>query len=147
MKFIADAMLGSLARRLRLLGLDVLYDPASTDNEVLRLSLEQARTILTRDTAFASRPLASNHLLIRDDNIDKQVEQVLSFFPASDSDALTRCSVCNGTLDALIRNDARDLVPDHVFATTDVFWRCGSCGRVYWKGSHVRNMGSLRTKK
>lgn len=147
MKFITDAMLGSLAKRLRLLGFDVLYDPALTDNEVLRLSLEQERTILTRDTAFASRPLASNHLLITDDTIDRQVEQVLAFFPAPAADALTRCSVCNGTLYALSRNDAHDLVPDHVFATMDAYWRCRDCGRVYWKGSHVRNMGFLRTKE
>ena len=147
MKFIADAMLGSLAKRLRLLGFDVLYDPSSTDNEVLRLSLEQERTILTRDTAFASRPLASNHLLITDDNIDRQIEQVLAFFPAPAADALTRCSVCNGTLDALSRKDAHDLVPDHVFATVGAYWRCRDCGKVYWKGSHVRNMGYLRTKK
>lgn len=147
MKFIADAMLGSLAKRLRLLGFDVLYDPSSTDNEVLRLSLEQARTILTRDTAFASRPLASNHILITDDNIDRQIEQVLAFVPATASDALTRCSVCNGLLDAMNRNDARDLVPDHVFSTIDAYRRCRDCGRVYWEGSHVRNMGNLRTKK
>jgi uncharacterized protein with PIN domain len=146
MMFIADAMLGSLAKRLRLLGFDVLYDPAYDDNEVLRLALEQGRVILTRDTTFASRPLASNHLLIAGDNLEEQVEQVLSFFPASEHDVLTRCSVCNGPLEALDRNDARDLVPDQVFTTVNVFRHCAGCGRVYWRGSHVRNMGSLRTK-
>jgi uncharacterized protein len=146
MKFIADAMLGSLARRLRLLGFDVLYDPSFPDNEVLRIALEQGRIILTRDTAFAGRPLASNHLLIADGPIEQQTRQVLAFFPASGNDILTRCSVCNGPLETLNRNDARDLVPDHVFATVNVFWHCASCGRVYWRGSHVRNMGHLRIK-
>jgi uncharacterized protein with PIN domain len=146
MKFIADAMLGSLAKRLRLLGFDVAYDPSFSDNEVLRIALEESRIILTRDNGLASRPLAANHLLIASDSIDSQVEQILAFFPASGNDALTRCSVCNGPLDALHRNDARDLVPDHVFTTVNVFRHCRNCGRVYWKGSHVRNMGYLRTK-
>ena len=48
MKFIADVMLGRLAKRLRLLGFDVLYDRAFIDNEIIRLSLEQGRIILTR---------------------------------------------------------------------------------------------------
>jgi uncharacterized protein with PIN domain len=146
MKFIADAMLGSLAKRLRLLGFDVLYDPSFSDNEVLRIALDESRIILTRDTAFARRPLASNHLFITDDHIEQQIKKVLEFFPASENDALTRCSVCNGPLETLNRNDARDLVPDHVFTTVNVFRHCRSCGRVYWKGSHVRNMGYLLIK-
>jgi uncharacterized protein with PIN domain len=58
MKFIADVMLGKLAKRMRLLGFDVLYDPAYEDNEVLRLALDHDRVILTRDAGLASRPLA-----------------------------------------------------------------------------------------
>ena len=49
MKFIADVMLGRLAKKLRLLGFDVLYDRTFNDNEIIRLSLEQERVILTRD--------------------------------------------------------------------------------------------------
>jgi uncharacterized protein with PIN domain len=58
LKFIADVMLGRLAKRLRLRGLDVLYDRTLNDNEIIRLSLEQDRVILTRDTALSNRPLA-----------------------------------------------------------------------------------------
>jgi hypothetical protein len=80
MNFIADAMLGSLAKRLRLLGFDVLYDHTLADNEVLRLALEQGRVILTRDTGLAARPLARNHVLIKSDHVDDQVQQVLDAF-------------------------------------------------------------------
>ena len=147
MKFIADAMLGSLARRMRLLGFDVLYDPALPDNEVLRLALEQDRIILTRDTGLSSRPLAERHLLILNDHVEAQLAQVLGAFPAPAGGVLTRCSVCNGPLAALDRTEARDLVPDHIFATVREYWRCSGCGRVYWKGSHVRNMELRGHKK
>ena len=81
MKFIADVMLGRLAKRLRLRGFDVLYDRTLNDNEIIRLSLEQDRVILTRDKALSDRPLAKNHLFINSDLVQEQVEQVLSSFP------------------------------------------------------------------
>jgi len=144
MKFIADAMLGKLAKRMRLLGFDVLYDPACEDNEVLRLALDQGRIILTRDTGLASRPLARDHILIGSDLVDEQLHQVLEAFSPPDGGPLTRCSLCNEPLSVLDRKDARDVVPDHVHATAIGFLRCARCGRVYWKGSHVRNMAGLR---
>lgn len=147
MKFIADVMLGKLAKRMRLMGFDVLYESASEDNEVLRLALEQDRIIMTRDTGLASRPLAKNNILIGSDLVDEQLHQVLAAFSPRGDGPLTRCSLCNELLSALDKKDARDLVPDHVVATVNEFWRCEHCERVYWKGSHVRNMTRIRTNK
>jgi len=144
MKFIADVMLGRLAKQLRLLGFDVFYDPVCVDNEILRLALDQGRVILTRDTGLASRPLAQDHILIESDLVDEQLRQVLKVFPPPNIGPLTRCSLCNEPLSALDRRDARDLVPDHVYATAIGFWRCARCEKVYWKGSHVRNMSRRR---
>jgi uncharacterized protein with PIN domain len=147
MKFIADAMLGSLAKRLRLLGFDVLYDHTLADSEILRHALEQGRVILTRDTGLAARPLARNHVLIKSDHVDDQVQQVLDAFSLFAAGHLTRCSVCNQQLIPLDRDMARDRVPEHVLRTVATFFECRGCGRVYWEGSHVRNMASRRTKK
>jgi|PlaIllAssembly_1097288.scaffolds.fasta_scaffold24679_2 hypothetical protein len=147
MKFIADAMLGRLAKRMRLLGFDVLYDPEMADNDILRLALEQGRVILTRDTGLASRPLARNHLLIRSDHGDEQLDQVLEAFPPPDTGPLTRCSLCNDPLVPLERTDASDRVPGHVHATMKVFFECRRCGRVYWSGSHVKRQAEQRAKK
>jgi uncharacterized protein len=138
MNFIADVMLGSLAKRLRLLGFDVLYDTTFSDNDVLRLALEQGRVILTRDTGLASRPVARNHVLIKSDHVDEQVRQVFDAFSVPDAVPLTRCSVCNSMLVQLTRDGARNIVPEHVYATITVFFQCGQCGRVYWRGSHVK---------
>ena len=141
MKFIADVMLGKLAKRMRLLGIDVLYDPAYQDNEVLRLALDQGRVILTRDTGLASRPLARNHLLIGSDLVDEQLHQVLEMFSLSSTAMLTRCSSCNTILTAPVRDEVRDLVSIYIYEQHRDFLRCETCGRIYWKGTHVRNMG------
>lgn len=148
MKFIADVMLGTLAKRLRLLGFDVLYDRNLDDNEIIRLSLEQHRLILTRDTALSQRPLASNHLFIKSENVKNQLDQVLSSFsPDLHAQPLSRCSECNAILNAIRKEDARDLVPEYVYKTQKTFLQCPSCGRVYWTGTHVQKMELRKTKK
>jgi len=142
MKFIADVMLGRLAKRMRLLGFDVLYDRTFDDNGIIRLSLEQDRVVLTRDTALAGRPLATNHLLITNDCVEEQLRQAAAAFPRETPRPLSRCSECNEPLVAISREEARDLVPDHVHETRDAFFHCPACGRVYWRGTHVRRMES-----
>ncbi len=141
MKFIADVMLGSLAKRMRLLGFDVLYDHALGDNELLSLALEQGRIILTRDTGLAARPLAKGSLLIARDRVDEQLRQVIVHFSLSSDAPLTRCSVCNEPLEEMDRDAARDRVPEYVYQRMERFHHCRKCGRTYWQGTHVRNMG------
>ncbi len=144
MKFIADVMLGKLAKRLRLLGVDVLYDSKFDDNEIIRLSLQQDRVILTRDRALAERPLAANHLFITSDRTDEQLDQVFMAFTLEPSSPLSRCSRCNSTLKKLSREDARDMVPRYVYENYESFWQCPSCERIYWMGTHTRRMKKNR---
>ena len=144
MKFIADAMVGKLAKRMRLLGFDVLYGNTLEDNSILCIALEQDRIILTRDTGLASRPLARNHILIQSDMVDEQLAQVLDLFTIHEKDALTRCTICNEQLSEMDRHEARNSVPDHVYENSTGFRQCISCRRVYWKGSHLKNMAKMR---
>jgi uncharacterized protein with PIN domain len=116
MKFIADVMLGRLAKRLRLRGIDVLYDDRFDDNSIIRISLQQNRVILTRDNGLASYPVEAH--------------------------PLTRCSECNKTLTPIDKSEARDLVATYVYETNNAFLRCEACGRIYWKGTHVDRMES-----
>jgi uncharacterized protein with PIN domain len=148
MKFIADVMLGRLAKRLRLIGFDVLYDRLLNDNDIIRLSLEQNRKILTRDAGLATRPLAANHLFIKNDLVQEQVEQVLSIVSLETRlNPLTRCSDCNILLVSLDKHDTTDLVPPHVYAAHDEFLHCTSCERIFWRGSHVKSMALPAGKK
>ena len=148
MKFIADVMLGRLAKRMRLLGFDVLYDRTLDDNEIIRLSLEEKRMILTRDTALAKRPLAANHIVITDNDVREQMQQVLSSCAQDElPPPLTRCSECNEPLVSISRRDAQDLVPAYVYEKNEEFLECRKCGRIYWKGTHTRRMAIPVKKK
>ncbi len=138
-------MLGRLAKWMRLLGFDVLYDRTMSDNEIIRISLTQNRVILTRDTGLVARPLASNHVFIERDNVRQQLDQVLTTCHITSMPGpLTRCSVCNTSLSPVAKLDIRDLVAQYVYEKNNTFLRCENCGKIYWRGTHVKRMKIVR---
>jgi hypothetical protein len=142
MKLIADAMLGGLARWLRVLGVDVTYDPRWDDAELVERSVAEGRVILTRDRALVLRRRARNHLFVRSGEIAEQLAQVfgeLRFAPEPES-FLGRCLRCNDALAPLSAEAARSRVPEYVAETQPEFRECPRCRRVYWPATHVRRM-------
>jgi len=55
-------------------------------------------------------------------------------------DPLSRYSLCNEVLVSAVPEDVKGLVPEGVRVRHQTFWRCPSCGRVYWQGSHWDKM-------
>jgi uncharacterized protein with PIN domain len=141
-KLFADAMLGSLARWLRALDLDVAYDPSLDDPELVELAVAEGRTILTRDRRLTERRLARNHILIQSDDVAEQVRQVLETLgvhPEPDR-RLGRCLRCNQPLRDIDPEEARSRVPPWVARTQQEFRVCPECGRIYWPGTHASRM-------
>jgi len=131
MKFVADIMLGRLARWMRLLGFDVLYPDTSDDKELLKFADE--RIILTRDKDLGKK---KNVLLIKSVNVNEQLKQVVNELNLKISRPLSRCSVCNKILAEVEKSSVKALVPERIYTNHDTFWRCPDCNRIYWKGSH-----------
>src|SRR5207244_13249852 len=98
MKFIADVMVGKLARWLRVLGLDVVYSSQYDDDEIIRLANAEGRIILTRDTRLAARRHNGRCLLIESDNYKERLRQVLSCFDLKGINVFSRRLECNPAL-------------------------------------------------
>jgi len=136
---MADAMLGTLAKWLRVAGVDCGYAAGMGDDELVGVA-RAGRLVLTRDKDLARR-CGANGLHVPSDALEEQLLQVLSAVPgALQGEPLSRCLVCNVPIEDAEVDDVRDRVPPGVLARTSEFWRCPRCGRVYWAGTHVEGM-------
>ncbi|MBI1865455.1 MAG: Mut7-C RNAse domain-containing protein [Nitrospirae bacterium] len=137
-RFIADAMLGRLARWLRALGCDVEYFPEISDKEIAERAEHEGRVILTRDTLLIRRRnVRDNHFFVEGDHYPDQLRQVVRRFGIDPrSGFLTRCVECNAILEDCSGESVRDKVPLYVFETQEAFKICPSCRRVYWPATH-----------
>lgn len=140
-RFLADAMLGRLARWLRTLGLDTAYDPAVHDPELVALAAAEGRVLLTRDRLLIEQLRPERALLIIHDAPLDQLRQVVDACGVRPPDALfSRCPVCNGVLRPATADETATLVPEASRGLPGPVRRCPDCGRVYWEGSHTRRM-------
>ena len=141
---LIDAMLGTLARRLRWLGYDAEYRKDLPDLAMIRIAREENRLLVTRDKALAGRR-GVRALYIPATELTEQVQQVIA--AVGPSLHPPRCTVCNGELIAISMAEATPLVPPYVAQTQTEFVRCRRCGRVYWPGSHWPGLQRWRQGK
>lgn len=140
-RFMVDAMLGRLARWLRILGFDAAWEAHIADEALVRRALEEDRIILTRDQRLPSEWRAPNITLVGAEEPRAQLAEVARRFGLAESARpFTRCSRCNVALTEVPRSAARGHVPARVLEDHDRFQGCPSCGRIYWPGSHHRRM-------
>ncbi|MBO0686418.1 MAG: Mut7-C RNAse domain-containing protein [Candidatus Dormibacteraeota bacterium] len=146
-RFLADCNVGRLARWLRVLGYDAVFDSRSDDRELVARALAEGRVLLTRDVDLTQRRvIASGTLrtvLLAADRVDEQLRQVLRELhlasPGPDG-GLTRCLECNVALEDREKAQVEHLLPPYVRVTQHRFSQCPDCGRVYWPGTHWERM-------
>lgn len=143
-RFMADAMLGRLARWLRILGYDTAYEKVITDEALIERAIREDRWLLTRDRHLALRKLIrGRHTLIAGDLVEGQLHQ-LNRDLALDLDLNHRrgyrCADCNVVLTALSHGEAASLVPPYVSQQYEEFLQCPGCRRVFWPGTHWQDL-------
>ncbi|MFB7630783.1 Mut7-C RNAse domain-containing protein [Streptomyces sp. NPDC056149] len=143
LRFLLDVHLGTLARRLRLLGVDAAYtneDPG--DAALAALSAKERRVLLSRDRGLLQRRELWAGAYIYSDRPDDQLRDVLGRF-APTLDPWTRCTACNGRLSAADKDSVQQQLQHGTQRTYDVFAQCTSCGRVYWRGAHHARLEAI----
>lgn len=139
--FVLDVHLGTLSRDLRLLGLDCWYRNNYTDEEIIEISVTHQRIVLTRDKGILKNHRVTRGHWLHSDDPDRQLREVIERFNlVSDIKPFSRCSQCNGLLEAVEKSQVVDLIPTRTAAAFDEFYRCSDCAKIYWKGSHYEDM-------
>jgi uncharacterized protein len=143
-RFLADCNVGRLARWLRALGYDASYHARIGDAELVREAAAESRVLLTRDRDLTKRRVIQTGvvraILIRDDEVTKQLRQVFGELGLELKEALTRCIECNSELQSRVPSTVAERVPPYVRLTQSQYSQCPVCGRIYWAGTHWQRM-------
>ncbi|MCL5103499.1 MAG: Mut7-C RNAse domain-containing protein [Armatimonadetes bacterium] len=143
MKFIADCMLGKLAKWLRMLGHDTIYISDANDEDLVRIAVREDRTLLTRDLRLCERRMVRARCVFVDwGSTGGQVRQVFKELKlrVSENSLFTRCTVCNGEIAPIPKIEVEGRVPPYVYETHEEFGYCAHCDKIYWRGTHVQHV-------
>jgi len=144
---VVDAMLGRLARWLRVLGYDTWFQGDIDDDDLIRIAREAKGIIITRDTRLLERTGIGPACFVSHDRVEDQIIEIAEILgiEANPERLFTRCLRCNGSIESVEREEVNGEVPDYVRRTHHSFSQCSSCGRIYWGGSHrTRMIAKLR---
>jgi uncharacterized protein with PIN domain len=143
-RFIADAHLGALARLLRMMGFDTLYDSARRDDEIARVALAQRRIVLTRDRDLLKRRDITHGCYVHAQHGKPQLREIVERLDLrASARPFTRCLACNAPLRAVDKAAVEARLPPLVRERHDRFALCEGCARVYWEGQHWRRMRAI----
>ena len=137
-RFLADVMLGTLAKWLRILGYDTAYDNRIEDEKIIERCLVENRIALTRDTRLIQHRRLRHYLFIQSNHLGEQVREVLNYLGdrVLPEKLLTRCVECNALLKSVPREHVQQQVPSYVHQTHSRFKHCPECQKIYWGGTH-----------
>lgn len=141
-RFVLDVHLGTLARRLRLTGIDTAYANDRDDDELIRQANAEQRVLLTKDRGLLLRRKLWLGAYVRGADPDDQLRDVLDRFAPALA-PWTRCTACNGPLRPARKSDIEDALEPGTRRTYHDFAVCASCGRVYWRGAHGERLAAI----
>lgn len=141
-KFLADRMLGKLAKELRMLGYDTAYYRGEEAYPLIKLAREEDRVILTRNTKLFPKRAEDRIIRVTEVKPSLQLRELLQkkVISLKEGAPFSRCLLCNLPLDEIPRDEAEGKVPDFIFYKQKTFSRCPQCLRIYWQGSHQDHM-------
>ena len=159
MKFLVDAMLGKLARFLRIFGYDTLFandlvelydvDPIP-DEQLLTYARQSNRVIITKDYPFYKR-INEKAIYLKGEGVYNYLNQIKENLRLKLDFNIerARCTLCNSILKKIKeKSDIKDDVLQETYNHYNEFYRCISlkCKKIFWKGSHIEDI-EKRLKK
>jgi len=143
--FFVDAMLGNVAKKLRLFGYDSEYSSDINDNDLIMRLKNENRILVTKDTLL-SKIAQKEKISVIQVTKNAEIEQLIQIFKNLKLSEIVvngnnaRCTECNGELKITDKDIISNQVPKGVIEKIDEFWKCTNCDKVYWEGTHIEKL-------
>ena len=144
--FAAERTLGKLAKWLRLLGFDTIFETQNS-SDTFSKGIQAERILLTRTRAVREQCGTRQYVFIKSDHVRDQIQQVIRELGIAFQHIrpFSRCISCNVEIIKIEKDAVFGQVPDYVWETHDIFHTCPECKRIYWRGSHTeRNLQRIK---
>jgi hypothetical protein len=139
--FIADINLGNIVKYMRVLGFSCFYNPLLTPREIIEISNAENRIILTRSKNLLKFKEVTHGIFLRPGSTPEQIRQIIDCLDIKDSiKPFSRCLICNTRLKSVSKEKILNKIPPKTKAFCDEYVQCPSCDKIYWKGTHFKNM-------
>lgn len=144
-KFLVDAMLGTLAKKLRLMGFDSKYFQDKSDKFILEITKKENRILVTKDKELVNKAKKFGNTVVfitKSDEFNQflEIKNKLNLKDFIINGNISRCTLCNGELATINKNTIIEKIPKKVAEYKNDFWKCTSCSKIYWEGTHIINL-------
>jgi len=143
--FFVDAMLGNIAKKLRLMGYDSMYFSDINDDELIQLAKKDERIIISRDEDLIRKSIKYGIKSILTKN-STEIEQFRDIIKKTNLKIIkingdrARCPNCNSKTQSIDKKNILQKIPTKVLEYNDKFWECKSCNQIFWEGTHIKNL-------
>ncbi len=143
--FLVDAMLGNIAKKLRLFGFDSEYSSNIIDKDLIQRAKKETRILITKD-ALASEMAQKQKISVIQITKNEEMEQLVQIFKKLKLTELTvngnkaRCTECNEKLQIIDKDLVLNQVPEGIIKNFDDFWKCPKCNKIFWEGTHIERL-------
>jgi uncharacterized protein with PIN domain len=141
-RLLLDVHLGTLARRLRLLGVDTAYRNDADDDTLVHWAADEDRLLLTQDRGLLRRRALRRAAYVRGRSAQEQLDDVLDRFRLPLA-PWSRCTACGAHIAPVDKTEVDAQLEPGTRRTQEHFGRCTSCGRVYWRGAHAARLDGI----
>jgi hypothetical protein len=140
-----DSMLGTVAKKMRILGFDCIYSATIDDEDLILVAKKENRIVITKDR-WLSNNAKKHDILVVEITTHTEEEHIIEIAKKMNWEKYefntdrARCPMCNGGLQIIEKSQVVDKIPPKVVQNVDEFWICDDCNHIYWKGTHIRNL-------
>jgi uncharacterized protein with PIN domain len=145
LEFCADVHLGKLARLLRMLGFDTVYKNNFSKKDLHEIARNEHRCLLSK-AAYFTKFHDINFYQVKSSDSYEQLKEIISHFQLLNFNPFVRCLECNEILEKKEKEEVQNLLLPETKKNFSEFWRCPSCKKIYWKGSHFERMMKIFEK-